>query len=36
MNFWQWLNANSGALQSIAGILAAVLTGVTIGVLIVT
>ena len=36
MNFWQWMNANSGALQSIAGILAAVLTAVTIGVLIVT
>jgi hypothetical protein len=36
MNSWQWLNTNSGAVQSTAAILAAVLTVVTIGVLIVT
>lgn len=36
MNPWEWLNANAGAVQSIVGLLAAILTGVTIGVLVVT
>lgn len=36
MNPWQWLNQNAGAVQSIASLLAAILSGITIGVLIVT
>jgi hypothetical protein len=36
MNVWNWLNANSGALQGLFAIVSAVLTAVTIVVLVVT
>jgi hypothetical protein len=36
MNPWQWMNSNAEAVQSIAALLAIVLTVITIGVLIVT
>lgn len=36
MNFWCWMNANSGAIQSLAASAGAILTIVTIAVLIVT
>jgi len=36
MHLWQWMNGNSGALQSIAAIVSLLLTGVTIVVLLVT
>jgi hypothetical protein len=36
VNPWSWLNANARALQSIAAMLAVVLTVITIGLLMVT
>jgi hypothetical protein len=36
MNFWSWLNTNAGALQGLFAMVSALLTAVTIGVLIVT